>query len=327
LPSRNVEPVVVPEVSVPTRQQVLAALDGGTDYPAAGAALGIHPGLAYLIATGFPADGSDVVTTEEQQRPGVLPGSSQHLASPPASEPDAAGVVHAWLRRRAKGDPQMLAAARARTADPGPVNDPGHTTDVLTVLTRQHDAVTALVKQLDTIPGRSKGGTPAQASERESIVDMISRALAVHETAEEQHLWPRVREVLFDGGEWAAHGLEQEQEATETLTALSRADPQTEEFDQLVEKLMSRLHKHVAFEDRLFLQLREALSGAERAELGERILAAQRTAPTRPHPHAPQEPGPAVTAAATSAAPLDEARDAGGRPADREGRPDTGPED
>jgi hemerythrin-like domain-containing protein len=197
-------------------------------------------------------------------------------------------------------------------------------TDVLTVLTRQHDQVTALVKQLDTIPGRSKGGSPAQASERESIVDMIGKALAAHETAEEQHLWPRVREVLFDGAEWAAHGLEQEQEATETLLALSRTDPQTEEFDQLVEELMSRLHQHVAFEDRLFLQLRQSLSDEERSDLGQRVLAAQRTAPTRPHPHAPREPGAAVTAAAKAAAPLDRARDATGRPADREGRPETG---
>ncbi|WP_147263047.1 hemerythrin domain-containing protein [Geodermatophilus sp. TF02-6] len=309
---------------MPTRDQVLAALDGGTDYAAAAARLGVHPGLAYLIATGFPADGSDVVTAEEQRRPGVLPGSSQHLANPAVHAPDAGGVVHAWLRRRAQGDAQMAAAARARTATPGPQNDPGSTTDVVTVLTRQHDAATSLVKQLDAIPGRSRGGTPAQASERESIVDMIGKALAAHETSEEEHLWPRVRELLPDGDRWADGGLQQEQEATETLSALSRADPQTEEFDDLVEELMPRLHRHVAYEDRLFLQLRRAVPDEERARMGERILAAQRDAPTRPHPDAPREPGPAVAAAARSAAPVDRARDATGRPADREGRPDPG---
>jgi len=281
---------------VPTKQQVLAALGGGTDYRAAAARLGIHPGLAYLIATGMPADGSDVPTPEELERPGVLTTSTQHLANPPASKPDAAEVVHAWLRRRAQGDPQMLAAAQARTASPGPVRDPEGSTDVLDVLTRQHDQVTALVKQLDTIPGRSKGGTPAQASERESIVDLITRALAVHETSEEQHLWPRVREVLPDGDDWAAGGRDQEQQATETLAALANGNPQTEEYDQLVETLMSQLHKHVAYEDRLFLRLREALDDDERARLGERVLAAQRAVPDGPHP----------------------------RPADREGHPEPG---
>jgi hypothetical protein len=172
---------------MPTKEQVLAALDGGTDYAAAAAALGIHPRLAYLIATGLPADGSDVPAPEDLGRPGVLPTSTQHLANPPAESPDAQQVVHEWLRRRAQADPQMAAAVRARTATPPPVRNEENT-DVLTVLTRQHDQVTALVKQLDTIPDRSTGGTPAQASERESIVDMISRMLAAHETSEEEHL-------------------------------------------------------------------------------------------------------------------------------------------
>jgi hemerythrin superfamily protein len=307
---------------MPTRQQVLDALGGGTDYPTAARRLGIHPGLAYLIATGLPADGSDVVTAEEHDRPGILPGSTQHLANPPASKPSPTDVVHAWLRRRAQADPQMAEAARARTATPGPVRNPGGNTDVLTVLTRQHDAVTSLVKQLDTIPGRTKGGTAAQASERESIVDMITKALAAHETSEEEHLWPAVRQVLTDGDEWAARGRQQEQEATETLLAAGRADCQSEQFDDLVETLMTQLHKHVALEDQVFLRLREAMPEDERAALGGRILAAQQNSPTRPHPRAPRGPGKAVTAAATAAAPLDKARDASGRPADREGRPD-----
>jgi Hemerythrin HHE cation binding domain len=310
---------------MPTHEQVLAALDGGTDYPRAAARLGIHPGLAYLIATGFPADGSDVVTAGENQRPGVLPGSTQHLSNPPASAPEAAEVVHAWLRRRAQGDPQMVAAARARTADPGPVRDPDGTTDVLTVLTRQHDRTSALLKQLATIPGRSKGGTPAQASERESIVDMIAQASAAHETSEQELLWPRVREALPDGDDWADRGLQQEREAAETLLALSRTDAQTEQFDQLVQQLSSQLHKHTAHEDRVFLLLADVLSDEERSELGERVLAAQRAAPTRPHPDAPEGPGPAVAGAAATAGPLDRTHDAmGSRPADRKGRPEPG---
>jgi hemerythrin superfamily protein len=311
---------------MPTKEQVLAALGGGTDYAAAAARLGVSPGLAYLIATGFPADGSDVVTEEENRRPGVLPGSTQHLANPQLHKPERSAIVQGWLRRRVEGDPQMASATWARTATPGPVNDPDGNTDVLTVLTRQHDAVTSLVKQLDTIPGRSKGGTPAQASQRESIVDMIGRMLAAHETAEEKHLWPRVRR-LPGGDELADGGIEQEQKGNELLLALSKVDPQSQEFDDLVDELMTLLHKHVAYEDRVFLRLGDELDEQERRQMGERILAAQRTAPTRPHPHAPRAPGTAVKAAATSAAPLDEARDATGRPADREGRPDPELED
>jgi hypothetical protein len=314
------------EVAVPTKEQVLAALGGGTDYDSAARRLGIHPGLAHLIATGLPADGGyalteKALTEQENRRPGALPGSSQHLANPQLDKPEYSSIVQGWLRRRVAGDPQMAAATEARTATPGEVNDPDDNTDVLTVLTRQHDAVTSLVKQLDTIPGRSKGGTAAQASERESIVDMIGKRLAAHETAEEEHLWPRVRQ-LPDGDALADGGIEQEQKGNELLLALSKADPQSEEFDDMARELMTLLHKHVAYEDRVFLRLHDELDEAERRQIGERILAAQRNAPTRPHPKAPRKPRAAVKAAATSAVPLDKSRDATGRPADREGRPD-----
>lgn len=316
---------------MPTKEQVLAALRGGTDYEAAAQRLDIHPGLAYLIATGVPADGSsapteDALTEEETRRPGMLRGSTQHLANPQLDKPDRGAIVQGWLRRRVAGDAQMVAAARARTATPGEVDDPGDETDVLTVLTRQHDAVSSLVKQLATIPGASKGGTPAQASERESIVDLIGKRLAAHEAAEEEHLWPRVRQ-LPDGDQLADGGIEQEQKGNELLLALSKADPQRAEFDDMVEELMTLLHKHVAYEDRVFLRLRDELDSDERRQLGERILAAQRTAPSRPHPKAPRKPAKAVKAAATGAAPLEQARGATGRPADREGRPDPELED
>jgi hypothetical protein len=309
------------EAPMPTRQDVLAALGPGPDYTVAAERLGIHPGLAYLIATGVPADGSDVLTEQENRRPGMLPGSSQHLANPSADAPDAHDVVSKWLRSRVHADEQMRQAILTRPLTPGPIQDEGDTTELITVLVRQHDQVVALVKQLSTIPGRSKGGDAAQASQRKSIVDTIGNMLAAHETAEDEHLWPSVRRLLPDGGQWADRGLAQEQQATETLLALAKADPQTEEFDQLVEELMPQLHKHVALEDRLFIVLRDACSADERQELGRRILAAQKHPPTRPHPHAPRHPGAAVAAAAKSALPLDAARDASGRRADREGRP------
>jgi Hemerythrin HHE cation binding domain len=278
---------------VPTQQQVLDALAGGTDYAAAARRLGIHPGLAYLVATGVPADGSDVLTGEEQDRPGMLPGSTQHLANPPASKPSPADVVHDWLRRRAQADPQMVAATRARTAPPGPVRDPQGSTDLPTVLTRQHDAVTSLVKQLAAIPGRSTGGTPAQASQRNSIVDLVRRAVAPHAASESEVLWPAVRRALPDGDDWADRGTDLGEQVARTLRELAGEDCTTEGFDQHVEQLTSLLHRHGALADRVLLLLREALPDDELDRLGGQVLAAQQAVP--------QDPGP--------------------RPADRAGHP------
>jgi hypothetical protein len=97
---------------VPSREQVLAILDSGCSYAEAGEALQISTGLAYMIATGIPADGSDTVTAEQLARPHTFPATSQHLANPPAPyHPTRDEEVIAWVKQRARDDQQMQAAA------------------------------------------------------------------------------------------------------------------------------------------------------------------------------------------------------------------------
>lgn len=99
-----------------TRRQVQEQLEGGADYTEVGARLHIAPGLAYLIATGLSADGSDVPTSAALRRPGALP-SSQHLANPGEPEnPTARDTVRAWIRGRVAADAQMRAAAESQDA-------------------------------------------------------------------------------------------------------------------------------------------------------------------------------------------------------------------
>jgi hypothetical protein len=308
---------------VPTREQVRRLLDDGLDYQAAGRELGIPPGQVYLIATGVPADGSDTITEEEAKRPGFLP-SSQHLANPPHANPTSKDSVAAWLRARVGSDAQMRAALRQRTAEP-PEIDPEterESHDAVTVLGRQHNQVNYLLKQLQALPSHTTGGSAEQMSARKSVVDMITVRLSKHETIEEEHFWPLVRKALPDGDQYAAQAIEQEQAGTETLAQLGRLGPDSREFDELVEQLVAQLREHVAFEDMVFLKVREAVPREDLDRLGEKLLSAMRAAPTRPHRHAPKRPGAAVKAAAPGAAALDKARDAAGdRPAKRKGQP------
>lgn len=96
------------------RAQVLGLLDSGCGYEEIGARLGVAPGLAYLIATGLSADGSDAPSPHPEQRPGFL-STSQHLANPGLAEnPTSRAVVHNWIQRRVAADPQMRAAFEAR---------------------------------------------------------------------------------------------------------------------------------------------------------------------------------------------------------------------
>jgi hypothetical protein len=94
---------------VPTSQQVTALLDAGLDYRAAARRLGIRPGLAYLIATGLPADGGDAPAPEEGHDRHLVAGS-QALALPPVDNPEANDVVLRWLAERVARDARMRGA-------------------------------------------------------------------------------------------------------------------------------------------------------------------------------------------------------------------------
>ena len=305
---------------MPTRNQIRALLEQGHDYPAIGRRLGVPPGQAYLIATGMPADGSDTYTEAERQRPGVLP-SAQYLLGADAENPTTKEVVLNWIKSRVAADAQMQAAAQQRDAEPGEIQDPDDDHDALVVLTRDHNQVKALQEQLETLPSHATGGSAAQMSRRKSIIDMITVKLAQHEAVEEEYFWPAVRQAMPDGDRWADEAIEQEQQGKDTLTALGKLEPDTDEFDDLVEQLVLLLRKHVAYEEKLFLQLKSVMSDDERRELGEKLLTAKKLAPTRPHPHTPAKPAVLKTVGAAAAA-LDKVRDTvGDRPAKRRGRP------
>ncbi|MFH9981065.1 hemerythrin domain-containing protein [Streptomyces sp. NPDC017179] len=270
---------------MPSRGQVQRLLAYGLDYEEAGHRLGVPAGQAFLIATGLPADGGDTLTTAERHRAGMPQESTQRLADPPAGKDG----TRRWLRRRAVTDRGMRQAAEQWSARPKGERAPGDVHELTAVLTRDHDRVTGLLKQLKAIPGVTKGGTGADLARRESVVALIAQALESHEPAEQAHLWPAVRGGLDTGDRLADQAVDQENEAIGTLTALRGTSPDSEEFDELAERLESRMRRHVAFEDAVFARLRENLPQEDRERLGADVVGTWQSAPTVPHPHGRQD--------------------------------------
>jgi len=193
----------------------------------------------------------------------------------PHENPTTKESVLAWMKARAAADGPMRAAAERRTAEPPEPEDGAD--DALSVLGRQHNQVNVLLKQLQALPSHGTGGSPADASARKSIVDMIAVRLSAHETIEEEHFWPTVRKALPDGDQYADTALQQEREGKDTLTALDRLDPGTREFDEHVEQLISQLRQHVAFEDLVFLKMGQTLDQEELGRLGRKLRSATKT--------------------------------------------------
>lgn len=311
---------------MPSRPQLLARLRGSYRYEEVAEELGIPPGLAYMIVTGLPADGSDVLGPEELEgREGLLEGTTQSLVNPPTEMPKHNSRVEKWMKQRVAADAAMRQAGEERTATPPPIEAEDETDDVVSVIGWQHNQVKYLQEQLETIPGVTKGGDEAKQQQRVSIVDMIRMRMSKHETAEEEHFWPVVRDHLGDGDALADKALEQEQQGKDILQALMGVPGNEGRFDELVEELVTALRKHVAHEDTVLLQFKQTVPDDVRSEIGRRFRQAYGHAPTRPHPHAPDEGAP-LKAAAKLAAPLDHMRDAvGHRPAEREGQAEEKP--
>ncbi|MGY2084418.1 alpha/beta hydrolase fold domain-containing protein [Blastococcus sp. SYSU DS0539] len=147
----------------------------------------------------------------------------------------------------------------------------------------------------------------AGRGDRRVLVDQVSMQLALHAFAEETVLYPIWPEIgMTDEHDDAEH---EHQQIKELLVVLGRTEPGQAEFEQAVTDLIGLVRHHVDDEEQEELPEFRSKAGAERmAELGEKFLAAKRQAPTRPHPHAPDE-GLAERIAGMLAKPLDHVRD------------------
>ncbi|MCF3145471.1 hemerythrin domain-containing protein [Streptomyces platensis] len=177
----------------------------------------------------------------------------------------------------------------------------GHGGDVIAELTTDHREVDELFAQFnDAMPG---------SADRKRLVDAITIELVRHSVAEEQHLYPAVREHLEEGDALADKELADHARVEGLLKDLEEREPDDTDFDRLVIKLRTEVTAHVDDEENhLFAQLRNHVHPSVLESLGDKVRAAKKTAPTRPHPAAPSTP-PANKLLAPGLGLVDRARD------------------
>lgn len=170
--------------------------------------------------------------------------------------------------------------------------------DGITLLTTDHREVEALFSQVE-----------GQPSPERDVVNKIVKELSIHDAIEKEYLYPIVREKATDGNAMADHSIEEHDEVAETLLAIDKADPGPEQA-RLLSELIRMVKTHVQEEEQqIFPAMRASMAQTEVDQLGEKLETAKKTAPTRPHPHAPSE-GLGTKIAGAMSAPLDKARDA-----------------
>lgn len=178
-----------------------------------------------------------------------------------------------------------------------PMNKPG---DVVAYLKDQHDAIRALF--VETLDAKN-------ADEQREAFTRLRILLAVHETAEEMMVHPRVRRKIDGGAQIADARLTEERDAKVALSELEKIPCGTADFSKALVHLQASVLEHAEREEtEEFTALEEQLDDAELRKLAAAVEMAERIAPTHPHPGV--ESAFANFAAGPFVSLLDRARDA-----------------
>ncbi len=172
--------------------------------------------------------------------------------------------------------------------------------DVVAYLKEQHEAIKVLF--VETLDAKN-------AEDQQASFTRLRTLLAVHETAEEMMVHPRVRRKIDGGAQIADARLTEEHDAKVALGALEKMPCGTAEFSKALIHLQAAVLEHAEKEEtEEFTLLEEQLDQAELAKLATAVQVAERIAPT--HPHAGVESAFVNFAVGPFASLLDRARDA-----------------
>jgi hemerythrin superfamily protein len=226
---------------------------------ARGVETGAWRGQVEDVSAGTPGIEHAVLSEGDSGKAGVSPKA---VAAGVAAV-GAAGVAAAAMSRSSSGEQDGL--------------PPG--TDVVDLLTADHREATALLADI---------AATTDSAVRRDLADTLIAELVRHSVAEEMHVYPAMRQHLPDGEQAVEHDIEEHKELETLLKELEGLDALDSRFTEVLRQVETTLADHVADEEGTqFPQLRAALPQEELVTLAEKVHAAKKAAPTRPHPASP----------------------------------------
>ena len=175
--------------------------------------------------------------------------------------------------------------------------------DAIDLLIEDHRKVEDLFKKFEELTERAEKG-------QADLVEQITSELVRHAAIEEQIFYPAVRSAIPDLDLDVREGLEEHGVVEQLLAELSNLESTDERYRPKMLVLIENTRHHIEEEEgELFPTVRKEIDAETREELGQAMEAAKENAPTRPHPHSPDQP-PLNLVSDAVAALLDRLRDA-----------------
>jgi hemerythrin superfamily protein len=150
---------------------------------------------------------------------------------------------------------------------------------VTKVLRQQHQLIRDLFDQVDAATGAEKAAT----------FDCLRAILAVHETAEEELVHPVARLSGPDAEASVRRRLDEESAAKRMLADLEKMGVAAEGWQPAFDAFQEAVVQHALDEEAEIFPVLDACQDEETLRrLADALLAAERMAPTHPHPHGPE---------------------------------------
>ncbi|ORA18810.1 hemerythrin domain-containing protein [Mycobacterium asiaticum] len=148
--------------------------------------------------------------------------------------------------------------------------------EVVSFLKAQHDLIEDMFDEV-------LHASDPQAREKPFIE--LRQLLAVHETAEEMVVHPRLRREADDGDAIVEALLHEEHEAKALLSNIENLDVTSQEFITELAKLRDAVLAHAEHEElEEFPKLQKEVNTDDLKRMAAAVKAAEAIAPTRPHP-------------------------------------------
>lgn len=136
---------------------------------------------------------------------------------------------------------------------------------VITLIKDDHKKLEAVFKQLE-----------AEKGDTRKLLMEVAELLVPHSRAEEQVVYPAIKQATPEEGEMVDDGLAEHQHVEKTLNRLLAMDPDEPGADGLVAAMIGEVRHHVEEEEQdLLPKFGDEASNPELGELGDRFAAAK----------------------------------------------------
>lgn len=155
----------------------------------------------------------------------------------------------------------------------------GNGLDVINILTTDHQEMLELLAQVES------SNDPEQ---RRDLIDAAIAEVMRHAVAEEMYVYPAMEKHIPNGRDEVEHDKREHDELVNVMKKLEDVDASDPTFMPLTKEMEKQLRHHIDDEESdQFPKLRNHIPVDELIDLGNKVDAAKKLAPTRPHPSAP----------------------------------------